>query len=720
MASGSIALTSNQPNYVSGRIDWQSTANVSGNYSLVNVQVYVILNGWGIQGTGSGEWKENGSTVETFSPYINIPYGTGGTVQVFTKNDIRVNHDNSSGNASINLGCKMSFSFAGISSIEGSETAVMDHIDRYVEITQFKAENIQINSATFRWKASDSCDKAYFSINGGTEQEASYPTFDYYEFEPNTTYNVKLRVRRQSNKLWTEKTIQIKTLDIARIINLTNMNIEGEQQITYKFLGGNYISFYIKTLDNEDFLLTEDEAQSMIDKENKVINLKFNEEIIKRIYQHTWETNALEVICYLETFGNGIYQNSKNIKLLVTDANPIVNDFTYRPTEFTELTGSNNFIKNYSGVLTKFTQDDVEVKKFYDEDTPLKINHIGKVRLECGTQNNEAKYTNISNFPISVSNVDGNILTLKIFDTRGNMGQLSKTINLIDYENILIKKATAIRNDGVSTIITLNLTGIYDVVNFGLQDNALTSVQYRKRKINQEYQDNWTNITSSASSNIETGEFKIANKELSGFEVGTEYEIELKVADKVSEYSTYINLNSGEPILCINKRKKMLGVGKIPNTLLSEGSLDIAGDIAIDGENFLKKVYPVGSIYLSINSANPNTYFGGRWQQIAQGRTLVGVNTSDSDFNAAQKTGGEKTHKLTINEMPNHRHEKIYSQNGKNERQAGWGTGSTHTGTLNGMTDHPFESLNTGYTGGGKAHNNMPPYFTCYIWIRTA
>lgn len=718
MASGSINLKSNQPNYVSGRIDWQSTTNTAENYSLVNVQVYVILRSWGIQGTGNGEWKENGSTVNTFPPYINIPYGTGGTVQVFTKNDIRVNHDNSSGNASINLGCKMSFSFAGISDISGSGTAVMDHIDRYVDITQFQAENIQINSATFRWKANDSCDKAVFSVNGGQEMDASYPTFEYKNFEPNTNYDIKLRVRRRSNQLWSEKTIKIKTLDIARIINLADMNIEGTQQATYNFSGNSKVDFQISFVDDEENTLIKLENLSA-----KNFEIDFDEETEQKIYRNAWESNSIEVECSLITKGNQDYKDTKKIKLFVTDANPVIKDFDFQATNFLELTGENNFIKNYSNVLVHVLKDNIELKKFYDN-SEIEVNHIGKVRLENGSKSNETNYLIVNSFPISLEKTDGTVLTLKIFDTRGNFGQLSKVINLINYQELKIKQATATRNDGVSTIITLNLTGIYNVVNFGLQDNSLISVQYRKRKINQEYQDDWTDITSSASSNIETGEFKIANKELSGFEVGTEYEIELKVADKVSEYSTYINLNSGEPILCINKRKKMLGIGKIPNTSLIKGSLDIAGDIAIDGENFLKKVYPVGSIYLSINSVNPSTYFGGRWQQIAQGRTLVGVDTSDSDFNVAQKTGGSKylqSHTHTMGAAGKHNHtvkfDQVWNTNGGTKSLGTVGGGPYGgVGFVNdaGEHTHTINSAGTGDSG------NLQPYFTCYIWIRTA
>jgi len=153
-------------------------------------------------------------------------------------------------------------------------------------------------------------------------------------------------------------------------------------------------------------------------------------------------------------------------------------------------------------------------------------------------------------------------------------------------------------------------------------------------------------------------------------------------------------------------------------SILGSGNIEISGEGSTT--DIVNLIYPVGSIYMSVNSTNPKTLFGGTWTQIAQGRTLVGVDTSDTNFNTAEKTGGEKTHTLTVAELPSHRHEKLYNQNGTTERKAGYGSTGTHTGTLNQNTNTTFESLNTGYTGGGQAHNNLQPYFTCYIWKRTA
>lgn len=129
--------------------------------------------------------------------------------------------------------------------------------------------------------------------------------------------------------------------------------------------------------------------------------------------------------------------------------------------------------------------------------------------------------------------------------------------------------------------------------------------------------------------------------------------------------------------------------------------------------------YPVGSIYLSVNDTNPTKWFGGTWEQIAKGRTLVGVDTNDTNFNTVKKTGGAKTHTLTVDEIPSHNHD-FY--NGNDNRVLYWDvSGLTSIGGLaSGTTVKYSWDSRTKTTGGGKAHNNLQPYFTCYIWCRTA
>ena len=128
-------------------------------------------------------------------------------------------------------------------------------------------------------------------------------------------------------------------------------------------------------------------------------------------------------------------------------------------------------------------------------------------------------------------------------------------------------------------------------------------------------------------------------------------------------------------------------------------------------------VYPVGSIYFSMNSTNPSKYFGGTWTQISQGRCLVGVDTNQDEFNTVNKTGGSKY-------LQSHNHQLWNAAGSQVRLNYGTGGGSYKIGltynwaqiadTGNEINTTNVINLTTGNSG------NLQPYLTCYIWQRTA
>jgi|GEM_PF-3522942 len=171
------------------------------------------------------------------------------------------------------------------------------------------------------------------------------------------------------------------------------------------------------------------------------------------------------------------------------------------------------------------------------------------------------------------------------------------------------------------------------------------------------------------------------------------------------------------------------------------------------GEISLLAMYPVGSIYMTVNPANPGNLFGGTWAAWGAGKVPVGVDTSDTDFATSQKTGGAKTvnlnHLHTVNahthttanftlttaHIPSHTHTINHAlrwpMDGSGESFTGWGTGKGYYNS--GIHD-------TGAVGSGQAHGHgntgssapgtnaqlstaqsiVQPYITCYMWLRTA
>lgn len=136
--------------------------------------------------------------------------------------------------------------------------------------------------------------------------------------------------------------------------------------------------------------------------------------------------------------------------------------------------------------------------------------------------------------------------------------------------------------------------------------------------------------------------------------------------------------------------------------------------------NMGKTLFPVGSIFESDVDTNPGAFLGGTWEYYGTGKVLIGVDSNDEDFSESNLTGGEKEHTLTVAQLPSHRHVGIYNASGAQERKAGYGSTSTHTGTLNENTSNNFESLATGYTGSNEPFNVIDPYITVYRWKRVS
>ncbi len=132
-------------------------------------------------------------------------------------------------------------------------------------------------------------------------------------------------------------------------------------------------------------------------------------------------------------------------------------------------------------------------------------------------------------------------------------------------------------------------------------------------------------------------------------------------------------------------------------------------------------VYPVGSIYISVNTTNPGSLFGGTWEQIKD-RFILAAGGSYT----VGSTGGEATHKLTVNEMPSHRHSiTVYASedglSGKTLQDAEQGKPlAARWNEYGSLSSEKNNEQRINLTGGGAAHNNMPPYLSVYMWKRTA
>lgn len=135
----------------------------------------------------------------------------------------------------------------------------------------------------------------------------------------------------------------------------------------------------------------------------------------------------------------------------------------------------------------------------------------------------------------------------------------------------------------------------------------------------------------------------------------------------------------------------------------------------------VQKLHPVGSWYFSTIATNPVDIFGfGTWQLITD-RFLIGAGTSY----ASGAMGGEAVHTLTAAELPTHQHNVLSGTLGGNNGNYKFMLSSqsmygTYDGNYGVITDDRFITAASSVYCGNQPHNNMPPYYAIYMWVRTA
>jgi hypothetical protein len=164
----------------------------------------------------------------------------------------------------------------------------------------------------------------------------------------------------------------------------------------------------------------------------------------------------------------------------------------------------------------------------------------------------------------------------------------------------------------------------------------------------------------------------------------------------------------------VNTKNPEASLHLVGNAYVS-GDLDIAGNL---GSSLVNLIYPVGAIYISVNSTDPGTIWSGTtWVAFGAGRTLVGIDSGDASFNSVEETGGAKTHTLTTAELPAHYHS-YYDQWYQLHPYLLWSSAAPQN--LGGPSTFQSQGRNTGNAGSGSSHNILQPYIVTYMWKRTA
>lgn len=294
----------------------------------------------------------------------------------------------------------------------------------------------------------------------------------------------------------------------------------------------------------------------------------------------------------------------------------------------------------------------------------------------------------------TISAVESGSFSFSATDSRGYITTQTVNKTLIEYVKLTCSmEAGAPTTAGVAT---LKISGNYFNGSFGKVANTLT-VQYRYKTQGENY-GSWTTVTATKSGNTYS-----ATASISGLNYLNTYVFQVRAIDKLA------TVNSNE-----QTRKTT------PVFDWSKDDFNVNGTLKVNNTNIFDLIYPVGSIYISVNSTNPEVLFGGTWEQI-QGRFLLGMSSSYP----VGSTGGSKD-AVVVAHTHNPANEAGYYGFITNSKKAftigdmGSQSGSGRYYPYSTASFDISRNTTTGSTGVSGTDKNMPPYLAVAMWKRTA
>lgn len=380
------------------------------------------------------------------------------------------------------------------------------------------------------------------------------------------------------------------------------------------------------------------------------------------------------------------YNGSALIGSKSTSFTATVNESASKPTLSPTVSDSNSTTTALTGNSSKFI-------KYYSNAsvaTGAKARNsatLKSYKITCGAKS-------ITSANGTINAVESGSFTFSATDSRGYTTTQTVNKTLIEYIKLTCSmEAGAPTTAGVAT---LKISGNYWDGSFGKVANTLT-VQYRYKAQGGSY-GNWTNVTATKSGNTYN-----ATATISGLDYKTTYVFQARAVDKLATISTDEQARRTTPIFDWSK-----------------DDFNVNGTLKVNNKNIFDLIYPVGSIYISVNSTNPGVLFGGTWEQI-QGRFLLGMSSSYP----VGSTGGSKD-AVVVAHTHNPANESGYYGFITNASKAftvgdmGSQSGSGRYYPYSTAAFDISRNTTTGSTGVSGKDKNMPPYLAVAMWKRTA
>ena len=477
----------------------------------------------------------------------SIPSYNGSSTVTIASGSKNVTHDSDGGkyigfDFSINDTAGRTYTPGNASASGGMN---LTKIARYANITSFSVNKRNETSLSVSFGVDSTIDYCQYSLNNGswadTGVSASDRSFNITGLSANTSYNVKIRVRRQDSQLWSETSNKSQTT--YNYPNCTSSpNFIIGNSVTLSLYNPLSRSVTVKILSSNDTELASGTTTgTSISGFNGTSQTQNMYDSIPNATSGTYKVKV--------TYGssNKVRNNGNTYSVNTTTSKPSFNLFEYEDINSTTLalTGNNQYcIKGYSTIKTTISTSNKAIAN--------NSATMSKYRLTIGSSTDEVNYSSSEAVTMQVTNATSNNYSVYAIDSRSLTTQVTLVGAIINYTNISkdISNSSTLRNGGVSEFVTLTLNGSIWKGNFGQVDNAIVSTTYRFKKSSDT---TWVTGTTTITPTLnQDGTFEFegliaGNNSDNGFDIDSVYNIEVIVTDKLSSATYTFTLGSGKP-----------------------------------------------------------------------------------------------------------------------------------------------------------------------------
>ena len=589
---------------------WSATQSVTGNYSDVTLNVYLKYYTLNVGSRSDSTVSINGVS-ETYTAQAINDSAAGYDTTLLKTYTVRVNHNSNGTKTGVALSASWRFSgtYSGtsIGTITASTTVDLDSIDRTAPTVTCSVSNITANSFKIIATSSATADLWDYSLDDGitgTEFSTTAGTSastTVTGLSPNTTYYVRVSVRKKSNRVYGESsTVTVKTLGGAIINSCPNITADAAT-VTFKpnvtVYDASY-SYYLSIYNGSTEYLALSARTWSKGTADRTITLSQTEraDLLDAMASIKSFTATIKVVTKSGTTQIGSTSTCTcTVQTSSANSGPTMTAFTFKDSRSatSTLTGNNQlFIQGYSYL---YVTPGVATAKNGAS--------IVSYAATCnGVTDSNTTGAAINLYEVAKSGTVDVVVTAT--DSRGYTVSSTQQITVIPYAKPKVSDISLRRTNDIEAEMQLTFNGsISPITVSGTQKNSLLYVQYRYKLTSASSYGSYTSILSSVTQSGTS--FSFSNLELCNLDANSSYDFHLYIRDQLNTLSAlnlYFTVPQGTPLVAL--RKKKVGI----NTPTPDSALHVVGDGHFEGNVHIDGNITADNLDLDIDV--PPFYYG--------------------------------------------------------------------------------------------------------------